>query len=887
VTTGPASKDAIRLGSWLRQARAAAGMTQEELAERSGVGVRTIGDLERGRTRRPYARSIRCLAVALDVPFPGLASGVPDLATADHHDESGGDRPVRFLPRLLPAATAAFTGRQGEVAALLKLAAVASGQPQAGVVVISAIDGMAGIGKTALALHAAHLMAGRFPDGQLFADLHGSTPGLEPLNATDTLDWFLRCLGIPPQLIPQDPDARAGFYRDRLSGTRTLIVLDNASSTAQVRPLIPAAAGCLVIVTSRKRLTGLDDAHALPLDVLPAPEAAALFHTVAGPDRLPAGHHPTAARVVALCGYLPLAIRITAVRLRIQPSLTADRLCAELSQEHQRLSRLADDDRSLAVAFDLSYRHLPPAGQAMYRFLGLTPGPEVDGFAAAALADSDLQAAERLLEMLWEHNLLLQVSQGRFQLHDLLRLHARTRADAEMPTAARDQAVRRLLDYYQHTAQLAGACLARSAPAYIPAVTCPPRQTPELASQQQAMAWMHTELPNLTAALQLAAADGRLAYAVTLPAALAAYLDTAGPYEQAIILHHNAALAATALGDRAGLATALDNLGRATWQTSGFPAALSAHQQALDLFTALGDRRGQACALDNLGIVHALTGDYPAAASACQQALDLFTALGDRPGQACALDDLAVALRRAEDFPAAASAHQQALDLFTALGDRRGHAQAVNGLGCVRLLTGDYGAAAAACQQALDLFTALTDRRGQALAYTNLGLAQARAGDYPAAASACQQALDLFAALGDRHGQANALDNLAVVLGHTGDYPAAAATFQRSLTLLQELGDPRNQAEVHNHYGTLLTSAGQPGQARAQHRTALALARRTDCVLEQAQALEGIGEADLAESSVTDGTSHLRQALALCRQLGLPAANRIQARLDLLLGIAG
>src|ERR1700727_1061206 len=217
MTTGPGSEDGARLGAWLRRARGGGGMTQEELADRSGVGVRTIGDLERGRTRRPHARSIRCLAAALGVPFPGLASGLPDPAGGGGPAGSGDNRPVRLVPRLLPADTASFTGRQGEVAALLGMAAAASARPQAGGVMISAIDGMAGIGKTALAIHAAHLMAGQFPDGQLFADLHGYTTGLEPATAAEVLEGFLRCLGIPPPLIPQDTDARAAFYRDRLA----------------------------------------------------------------------------------------------------------------------------------------------------------------------------------------------------------------------------------------------------------------------------------------------------------------------------------------------------------------------------------------------------------------------------------------------------------------------------------------------------------------------------------------------------------------------------------------------------------------------------------------------------------------------------------------------
>ena len=860
------------VGRWLRHHRAAAGLTQEELAERSGISVRAIGDLERGRTRKPYASSIRSLADALEVPFPGQ---LLDPSSPTTGEPAG--RPPRLAPRLLPAGTAAFTGRQDELAMLADLASGVAGRSQPGVVTISAVNGMAGIGKTALAIHAAHLLAGQFPDGQLFADLHGYTSDLEPMPAGDALDWFLRCLGIPAQLIPHELDARASFYRDRLAGTRTLIVLDNAASTAQIRPLIPGTGGCLVVVTSRKRLTGLDDTHCVTLGVLAEPEAITLFHVIAGAGRVSADD-PAVARVVTLCGRLPLAIRIAAARLRHQSSLTLDRLAAELDQEHQRLSRLTDDDRSLAVAFDLSYRRLPSRQQAMFLMLGLVPGPDVDAYGAAALTGTDLEAAAGTLDSLLEHN-LLQSSFGRFWLHDLLRLYARDRAAGELPAEERSRAVRRLLDYYQQTAQLAEIHLARATPAYAPVVTHPPAQVPELASPEQAMAWMHAELRNITAAIQMAAAGNHMTYAVTLPAALAAYLDTSGPYRQAVALHGNAAEAATTLDDRGGLAAALDNLGRVKWQMGNFADATAAYQRALDLYTALGNHQGQASAINGLGAIQARTGDFADATAAHQRALDLYTALGDRRGQASALDSLGVVQWRAGNLPAAATAHQRALDLYTVLGDRRGQALTVNGLGIVRMLAGNIPAATAAFLWTLDLFGILSDRRGQALALTNLGMVRTQAGDYPGAAAAEQQALKLFAALGDGHGQANALDNLAVVLRHTADYPAAAAAHERSLELFRELGDPLGEAEALNHYGALLTATGQPGQARACHLSALDLARGVHAALEEALSLEGVGEACLAEDAPAEAGDYLRQALALSRALGVPDADRIQARL--------
>jgi len=319
-------------------------------------------------------------------------------------------------------------------------------------VVISAIDGMAGVGKTALALHAAHRLAERFTDGQLFIDLRGHTQGQQPRSAAEALEWLLLALGVPPQRIPQDADERAALYRQRLAGSRTLIVLDNAANEAQIRPLLPGDAGCLVLVTSRRRLKGLDDASTLSLDVLPQADAVALLRSVAT-----RGHEhelmpdPLLAEIADLCGGLPLALRIAAALLRHRPAWSPEHLAALLRDQHQRLGTLFDGDRNLAAVFDLSYQNLGATHQRLFRRLGLLPGADVDAYAAAALADTDPSTATSLLEDLVDDNLLMQHTPGRYWMHDLLRLHARTLAGRD-PAHSRDSALERLLNYYQHTA---------------------------------------------------------------------------------------------------------------------------------------------------------------------------------------------------------------------------------------------------------------------------------------------------------------------------------------------------------------------------------------------------------------------------------------------------
>ncbi|HEX3650627.1 MAG TPA: BTAD domain-containing putative transcriptional regulator [Pseudonocardiaceae bacterium] len=318
------------------------------------------------------------------------------------------------IPRQLPAAPRWFTGRRAELDTLV-------GHPDTdgGVVVISAIDGMAGVGKTALAVLTAHRLATRYPDGQLFVDLHGHTQGFRPRTSADALDRLLRALGLPPERIPDDVEERAALYRQRLAGTRTLIVLDNAVDEAQVRPLLPGEHGCLVLVTSRRRLKGLDDAHALSLDVLPRSDALALVRTVAGRD------DPLLAEITELCGRLPLALRIAAALLRHRPMWSVAQLAGLLRDQHQRVGVLSDGERDLGAVFALSYQSLDDARRRTFRLLGLVPGPDTDAHATAALLGTDPDTATRLLEDLVDHNLLVPHAPGRYRMHDLIRLHAR------------------------------------------------------------------------------------------------------------------------------------------------------------------------------------------------------------------------------------------------------------------------------------------------------------------------------------------------------------------------------------------------------------------------------------------------------------------------------
>ena len=768
---------------------------------------------------------------------------LPTTALKEAHSDALAGRVPRAAGRIsgpryqLPADTGAFTGRERELAELLALAEQAEAGHGRGAVVIGALDGMPGVGKTALAIHAGHAVADRFPDGQLFLDLHGYTDGMTARDPADALAAVLQSLGVVPQQIPEDLDARAALYRDRLAGTRTLVVLDNAVSEAQVRPLLPAGDQCLVLVTSRKRFKALDDALFLPLDVLPLPAALALFRQVAGPGRV-APHDPALGRIAELCGHLPLALRITAALLRHRTSWTLPELAQRLEATASNLSTFFDGDRDLATVFDLSYRSLGSRQQSAFRALGLVPGPDTDAYAIAALLDQDPSGCEQLLQSLVDHNLLAEPVVGRYRMHDLIRRHARALAEHE-PGRRRTAAMERLLDYYQHTAGRADALIARF-PRPHPAGPAP-AHAPALPDQDAARGWLRAERANLLAALGQAGGDDQGARVVALSQGLASLLRIDGPWTLAMTVHSTAFTAAERLGDRTGQARALEYRGALRLLANDYPAATQDLESALARYRELDDRRGQAGALTSLGAVRLLTGDFPGATRDLEAAVELSRGLDDRLGQAHALTEI----------------------------------------GAVRYLEGDCPGAAPVLDAALRLYEELGDRRGQANVLIRQGAVELAAGDQDRALRDLEAALELHRELGERLGQAHALTQLGPARASRGDSPGAARDLEAALGLYRDLGDRTGEAWALNYYGALLTTAGEFQRAESVYRDALSLARHVQRPDGEALALEGIGEALVRQGSVPDGVARLEQALGIYRRLDRPAdLDRVQARLS-------
>ncbi|MFD1544272.1 ATP-binding protein [Nonomuraea guangzhouensis] len=424
ISTASRQVDVIRppdadssLGTLLRTWRKRALLTQEQLAERAGLNVRTVRRLEHDGLQQPRIRSILLLAEALRLDGAERATLVTvargPSASAEHDDPAGSGRPP--IPRQLPAGVAAFVGRRRELMAL------ADYHENASTMTVVAIDGMAGVGKTALAVHAAHRLTSRFPDGQLFVNLHGHTEEMSPVDPGDALARVLRTLGVVDEHIPEHIDDRAALYRSVLADRKILIVLDNAADEDQVRPLLPAGPGCGLIITSRRRLIALDGTRTLSLDVLPPREAVALFTRTAGKEQVADAPATVLVEIVERCGLLPLAIRIAAVQLQARATWSAGHLLNRLTDD--RLAELTAGPHSVTAALDLSYQRLSEEQRRVYRLLGSHVGTEFGAAEAAAALGTTVTRARRLLERLLDVHLLRESAPCRYRFHDLVRDH--------------------------------------------------------------------------------------------------------------------------------------------------------------------------------------------------------------------------------------------------------------------------------------------------------------------------------------------------------------------------------------------------------------------------------------------------------------------------------
>jgi DNA-binding SARP family transcriptional activator/tetratricopeptide (TPR) repeat protein len=745
------------------------------------------------------------------------------------------------VPAELPPDTSSFTGRSVELARLLAL--VPTDAPSATVATVCVIHGMAGVGKTALAVHAAHQLASRFPDGQLSLDLQAYKAGAPRIEPAEALDRLLRKLGVEASGIPGHLDDRAARYRERLAGRRMLILLDNAHGADQVRSLIPASGGCLVLVTARSRMAALDDAHLVSLDTLPMADAVALLERIVSGDRL-AGQRPEVERIVELCGGLPLAIRIVAARMRSHSTWTPGQVATWLAEWNEDFSELDDGVRSVNAAFSLSIADLGPDQQRMFRLLGLVPGRDIDTDAAAALFGAPLGYAARLLHELFDAHLLDQQIEGRYGQHDLLRrFAAHCAADLE-PAADQRAALLRWLAHQVATAAGATTLLFPDDEDRRIAGPAVSRSVFSIATPPLARRWLDAERHNLLAGAARAVELGRPDYAWALDAVLYPYLINGARYADALELHDIALRAARHRGDVAAESVVLGHLGNTHRQRGRYDAALDFLRQALAAQQAAGDHIGQVGTLSDIGAVFGLNGHYD---------------------QACAYLEQAVALAR--QVGVASPEPTTLVRLRTRLGN-------------LNMLLGGYDVALDQYRAALAICDEIGDQGKAGQVLSNLGILHYRLGSYAEAIEHYLRALSIFEDIGDRANQAVVLSNLGEVHAAHGDLDLAAAEHQRALSIFRAIEHRPGEGAALNDLALTCGKRHQSAQAMRLHWSALEIARDIGARYEQARALAGLAELLAADGRQEQAGRYLVAAYELFSELGVPEAQALAARLS-------
>jgi len=781
----------------------------------------------------------------------------------------GRDITVRLPPEVtpalsgLPTPSATFTGRSQQVGELLQ--ALAPDEAEQGAVLVHAVAGLAGIGKTELVLQVAAQALrepGWFPGGVLFVDLFGydEQRHVPPERA---LDGLLRALGLPAEHLPAELQDRARLYRSVLAafaqqGRRILVVVDNASAADQVRPLLPSDGFTRAMVTSRHTLDV--GARLYDLDVLTPAASVNLIRQVLQRARGSADIRvdddlEAAGRVAELCGYLPLALQISAALLADTPNRPVASLAQALADAHRRLDQLKREDRAVRATFDLSCQNLTDRQAQLFRLLPVNPGPDVSTESVTYLADVDHTVAEGVLQDLARAHLVeLGRTWGRWRLHDLVRLYASERAEPD----DQEQAGDRLLNHYLHAADAANRCLRGVADT---------AEAGEFADRDSALDWLDAERLNLLAAAAMAANTRRDQIAQELPFRLGIYLNwrrrfddwatataiSVGSarclgnrhreggalnnlglalrnlrrFDEAITAHQDAAAIHRETGDRHSEGMALNNLGVALQEVRRFDDAITAHQDAAAIHRETGDRHSEGSALNNLGLALREVRRFDDAVIVCQNSAAIFRETGDRHSEGSALTSLGAALQAAHRFEEAATACQDAAVIYRETGDRHGEGMALDNLGVALQDLRRWDEAITACQDAGAIYRETGDRQGEGSALASLGAALREVRRFDDAIIACQEAAAIYRETGDRHGEGTAVNNLGLPLRAAGRFDEAIGAFRDAATTYRETDDRHGEALAENNLGLALQDAGRFDEAITAHQAAAAIYRET------------------------------------------------------------
>lgn len=780
-------------------------------------------------------------------------------APAETGSGSSGMAGASFLPRRVPG----FTGRTTELEQLRERVA-AEGDWR-----VYSVDGMAGVGKTAFAVEVAHAVASRFPDGQIFVDLYGHTPGEQPREPHAVLAVLLRQIGVAGEEIPRTTPERAALWHRETSGRRAVVVLDNAATSDQVGLLLPGA-GCLTLITSRRRLISLDEAVPISLRPLDPHDARHLFAEVARLDPATAALE----EIVRRCAYLPLAIRIAAARLGHRPSWTADDLLDRLQDGDGPGTVLDAGERSVVAAFEVSYAHLGPEQRRAFRLLGSQPMTTFDRLAAAALFDVSPAAADRVLEELVDAHLIEQPAAGRYRFHDLLKQFARRAAQADEPREDQREAVRRLLDYVLHVADLTHRVLAPHDRTVEPVTARHSGAVPVVADDQAALRWLDLERANLLAVIEFAATDGWDAHAWQLAWAMRPFHLRRGHLDD-WLRSHELALDAARRHDAGGLGerVIVGYLGNVLGLVGRRDEAHSFAIRNLELAIQSGDRMGESSALSDLGNLHQMNSEYELAIHYLEAALAIVTddpSEGARDAKANYLGNLALVLERCGRYHEAKSNLTAAVELLATLHDRVNQAVGLRHLGVVLTRLGDYESAETALTRSFQLAEEAGDRRRQGRALASLGALHIQLGRPDEAMAALVESRAILRACKGNADQLGALVYLGVAYGQSGRRDEAFEHHQAALDLAIEVRAVDAQAEILNNLGIAHFDDGDIDAGRRCHEDALRHATRTGLRYEVARSHRGLSRCAAHQRDHAEAARHAQHESAIWAQLGIP-----------------
>ncbi|GAA0537892.1 tetratricopeptide repeat protein [Paractinoplanes ferrugineus] len=899
----------VHLGQQLRRLRGDAHLTQRQVAAAVKGGGSTVSDLERGAGSRVpgeglVIRYIEICIEAMAAPATvrqarrdSLIDEYRNLARLIEYDRENrrsrgrGSDVIESLPRDVPV----FFGRESEMSRLLGAA-----HERPGAIPIHLIEGMPGVGKTALAVHAAHELSRHFPGGTVFLSLNTHAPGRAAVSTTDALATLLIADGVESAAVAPTIEGRAALWRHRTVRRRLLLVLDDAASFAQIEPLLPADGRALVLVTSRHRL-GAPSGVTVELAPMAGRSARQL---IAGVADLPRVDEAQLDALAAHCGGLPLALGIVAGWVRAHPAVPVSDMLRRLGGAEGRALTVRDGSRTVVAAFEVSYASLPPTARRTFRLLGAHPGQDIDVYGASALIGATVGAARADLNELFERHLIEEPTLGRYRMHDLVAEYAADRAAAEPETGL---ALRRLSTHYQQTAPIANGLLnARKA--------ATDARRPDLTDRRTALTWLRSERPNVLALMRSQASSGDHAELVGMSVAYASFLRQYGPWDQAAAVYRSAVAAARAIGDRHAEATALFTLAavqRAADEyrpaADNFLAALAGYEDFADATGVARAHAGLGAVLWRIGEVVEADRHLTAAVEAARRVpgcdaegealteLGLFRMMGDRYDEAAALladaanrqeqagDSLGAALAwralgntyyLSDRYPQARAALSRALAIFEELEHPAGKALALLGLGGVQRLAGDYQPAQSALIQAIELFREISKPSSEAQAMSELGALLGSVGRAEEGEFILRAATAIYRAIDDRFGVAAALNQLGEVLRRRGDLAGAREVLRQAGDLYAELDDRLGSAAVANVDAAVLLDAGAPDRARQRYEDGLGAAESIGNPLETALAHEGLGRSGLMLGD-PGALEHLRTAVAIFTRIGAAEASRV------------